>query len=165
MIVNMLGFNLAWFGLVYWGNVFVPVAVIMLVIHLFLLSNNKNEARLVLLITIIGVTVDSVLSFSHFFIFLDSGFITPLWLIVLWACFASTISHSLAFLSHSKILQVLVGFLIAPLSYIAGEKFNAVQFSYPLLETYFMLGFIWSVLFICIFFLKSLFINKESKNV
>ena len=68
MIVNMLGFNLAWFGLVYWGNMFIPIALIMLTIHLVLLSNNKNELRLVLLITAVGITVDSLLSFSHFFI-------------------------------------------------------------------------------------------------
>tara|TARA_R110001583_G_scaffold191_5_gene1830 strand:+ start:141 stop:635 length:495 start_codon:yes stop_codon:yes gene_type:complete len=163
MIVNMLGFNLAWFGLVFWGNIFIPVALIMLAIHLLLLSNNKNEARLVLLITIIGVTVDSLLNFSNFFIFLGSG-LTPLWLIVLWACFASTVSHSLAFLSHSKKLQVVVGFVIAPLSYIAGERLDAVQFSYPLLETYIVLGFIWAGLFIAIFFLKALIINRESTN-
>jgi len=164
MIVNMLGFNLAWFGLVYWGNMFIPIALIMLTIHLVLLSNNKNELRLVLLITAVGITVDSLLSFSHFFIFIESAFI-PLWLVVLWACFASTISHSLSFLTHSKALQVVVGFVIAPLSYIAGEKFDAVQFSHPLLETYLILGCIWAVLFICIFFLKSLFINRNQTHV
>lgn len=164
MLVNMIGFNFAWFGLVYWGNIFIPVALLMLAIHLLILSDNKNEAKLVLVITVIGVSIDSMLNYSNFFIFMGSGY-TPFWLIVLWACFASTVSHSLSFLKHSKLLQVSVGFFIAPLSYIvAGEKFNAVDFSYPLVETYLVLGVIWALLFIVIFLLKSLILVKSSAD-
>ncbi len=155
MLVNMIGFNFAWFGLVYWGNIFIPVALLMLAIHLLLLSDNKNEAKLVLVITVIGVSIDSLLNYSNFFIFMGSGY-TPFWLIVLWACFASTVSHSLSFLKHSKLLQVSVGFLIAPLSYIvAGEKF-----------TYIVLGVIWALLFLIIFLLKSLlFVTNSNDSV
>jgi len=165
MLVNMLGFNFAWFGLVYWGNIFIPIALLMLAIHLLLLSDNKNEAKLVLLITVIGVSIDSLLNYSNFFIFMGAGY-TPFWLIVLWACFASTVSHSLSFLKNSKLLQVSVGFLIAPLSYIvAGEKFNAVDFSYPLVETYLILGVIWGLLFVVMFLLKSLILIKSREGL
>ncbi|RBW47360.1 DUF2878 domain-containing protein [Psychromonas sp. B3M02] len=160
MIINMLGFNLAWFGLVYFGNIFIPVALVMLLHHFILQSKLTNEVRLVLLVTVIGASVDSFLHFIHFFDFPDSALI-PFWLIVLWACFASTLCHSLSFLNKSKVSQVLVGGGFAPLSYLAGTNFNAVEFSYSWTVSYLTLAVIWGSLFLLFYYLKSIILNKE----
>lgn len=160
MLTNMLGFNLAWFGLIYWGNAFIPVAISMIAFHLIKLSHIKNEARLVLLITVIGSSIDSLLHFFMFFMFPDSTFM-PFWLVILWACFACTVCHSLTFLSSSKVLQITIGAIFAPLSYIAGERLEAVSFGYPLLTTYLILAAIWGGLFILFFFLKSVMTNTR----
>ena len=164
MLINMIGFNLVWFGLVYWGNYFTPVALIVIAVHLLLLSNIKKEARLVLLITVIGGSVDSLLHFFHFFSFPDVIF-TPFWLFVLWGSFACTLCHSLSFLNGSRYLQILIGGGLAPLSYFAAERLGAVNIAPSLMSSYLVMAFIWSTLFIVFFSLKSILISTRTSYV
>jgi pheromone shutdown protein TraB len=159
-LINLIGFNLSWFGLVYWGNAFIPISVSLLLMHLYFYGRKNHELLLILIITLIGVIVDSLLQHLNVFVFEYSTHI-PLWLITLWACFASTISHSLDFLSRHKALQVLVGGLLAPLSYLAGYKLNAVDITFSISTTYLILSLIWGVLFICFYAIKDTLANNE----
>lgn len=161
---NLVGFNLAWFGLVYWGNNFIPLCLLLLVAHFIFIAKSQNEIPLILAITFIGISVDSVLVHFNVFIFVNGGHI-PFWLMMLWACFATTISHSLRFLSTSKVLQFFVGGIFAPLSYIAGYKFQAVEFGQSMASTYLLLSVIWAGLFILFFYLKGKFIKAEVSYV
>jgi hypothetical protein len=161
MILNLVGFQTCWFGLVYWGNSFTPVALLMLAAHLCFISNKRHELLLVFYVTIIGCCVDMLLALTGLFVFQYSPLI-PFWLIVLWGCFSSTIAHSLQFLKSSTVLQIVVGASIAPLSYIAGFKFDAVDFTYSILTTYITLSFVWSILMVIFFKLESLFIRLEA---
>lgn len=163
-MINLIGFNVSWFGLVYWGNAFIPISLSLLLIHLYFYGRKNHELRLVLIITLLGVLVDSLLQYFTVFVFENNTHI-PLWLITLWACFAATICHSLNFLSRHKALQLLVGGLLAPLSYIAGYKLNAVDFTFPISMTYLILSFIWTVLFICFYAIKDTLVNKEVSHV
>ncbi len=163
-MINLIGFNVSWFGLVYWGNAFIPISLSLLLIHLYFYGRKNHELRLVLIITLLGVLVDSLLQYFTVFVFENNTHI-PLWLITLWACFAATICHSLNFLSRHKALQLLVGGLLAPLSYIAGYKLNAVDFTLPISMTYLILSFIWAVMFICFYALKDTLVNKEVSHV
>jgi hypothetical protein len=160
MLINLIGFQICWFGLIYWGNSFAPIALLLITIHLFFLSNKRQEFMLVLYVTIIGCSVDIILTFTGIFVFQYSSLI-PLWLIVLWGCFSSTIAHSLQFLKSSTLIQGLVGALIAPLSYIAGYKFGAVDFTYSVLTTYLVLSITWSLLMVIFFKLNTVLIRNK----
>ncbi len=163
-MINLIGFNVSWFGLVYWGNAFIPISLSLLLIHLYYFGHKKHELRLVLLITLLGVLVDSLLQYFTVFVFEHNTHI-PLWLITLWACFAATICHSLNFLSRHKALQLLVGGLLAPLSYIAGYKLNVVNFTFSISMTYLILSIVWAVLFICFYAIKDTLVIKEVSHV
>ena len=160
MLINLIGFNVSWFGLVYWGNNFIPFAFILLLAHLFFQSKNYKELLLILLVSVIGIGVDSLLQQLNIFIFIEKAHI-PFWLMMLWASFAATICHSLQFLASSKVLQLVIGGLISPLSYIAGNKLSAVDFGYSMLITYTLLALVWGTLFILFFYLKSKIITQE----
>lgn len=157
-ILNVIGYNIAWFGLVYWGNAFIPVALVLLLSHFLFISKLNNELMFVILIASLGCMVDFSLQSTGFFIFpttsLTPLWFTPLWLIVLWFCFACTINHSLNFLSSSKWLQLIAGGIFAPLSYLAGVKLNAVDLGQSLLSTYIVLSVIWGILFIIFYRVK-----------
>lgn len=164
MIINAIGFQICWLGLVYWGDVFIPIATLFLICHLMLISKKQHEVILIITILFMGSIVDYILAKLGLFIFLSSTGI-PLWLMVLWACFAATIRHSLSFLKKSILLQVIIGGLIAPLSYIAGAKLNAVILPYSLLFTYLILSIFWAVLMVLFFQIEVLLSVKETKNV
>lgn len=159
MYVNLVAFNLIWFGLVYWGNQFTLVAILALIIHLTFYCKGRHEWQLILFVSAIGILVDSILSLSGFYIF-DSQYLIPFWLVLLWLCFSATLLHSLHFLSYSRILQALIGLFIAPLSYIAGQKMGAVQFSNSLLISYLVIGFIWACLLLCFYQIYGLLKNR-----
>lgn len=161
MIFNAIGFNLAWFGLVYFGNAFIPIGLLFLLVHFYINFTRKitDELRLMIIITVIGISVDSLLQQLSFFSFAQQSHL-PYWLMMLWACFSATICHSLRFLAGSKILQLFVGGLFAPLSYIAGQKMAAVDFGQSLLSTYVTLSLLWALLFVLFFSLK----NRLVKN-
>lgn len=155
IILNIIGFNLVWFGLVTWRDMFIPVASIYLVLHFFFLARmNKQEVMLIFAVCLIGIIVDSALLYLGFYIF-DQSYHLPLWLMVLWLCFATTLCHSLNFLSQSKVYQGLIGAFIAPLSYIAGNHLGAVDFGFSMSSTYALLALMWMLMMISFFELKA----------
>lgn len=160
-IVNLISFNLVWFGLVYWGNAFIPVAAAFFCWHLYYTRNNDFiEIRLIFIVATIGVFIDSALHYLGVFIFTENNHL-PFWLITLWLCFATTLSHSLRFLDHSKIFQGLIGAIVAPLSYMAGQQFDAVKFSLSFINTYLLLAIIWGLLMMLFFHIKDILIKTE----
>lgn len=160
MFVNLIAFNFLWFGLVYWGNSFALIAVLALALHLRFYCKGKQELWLIIIVTSIGIFVDSMLSYLQVFIFTSTQLI-PLWLAILWACFAATILHSLHFLAISKLLQVVMGAVFGPLSYIAGEKMGAVQFGYSLTFTSLILAITWTLLLLAFYYLAQALSDKE----
>ena len=164
MLVNLIGFNLCWIGLIVLGNSFVPIALIWLSIHIYFCKQRTAEVKLILSITIIGTLIDSLLSFFNVLQFnsdvVDIPFI-PIWLMTLWGVFASTIAHSLKPFEHSRKIQWLIGLLLPALSYVAGSKLSSVELGYSLFLTYFIIGSIWSFLLVLFFELKKHFYINE----
>lgn len=152
-LINYLSFNLLWFGLVLVGNGFVPVALLWLTLHIYFCAQTWHELKFIGCVLFIGVGIDTSLLYLGVFDFFGLPFI-PLWLIALWGCFAATINHSMKFLSRSKALQWLVGTMLAPLSYIAGYKFGAVNFGYPSVMTYSLLAILWGGLFVLFYAIR-----------
>lgn len=161
LLFNLVGFNLIWFALIYWGNIVIPAAVSFLAIHIYLNRNTATtEILLIFSVASFGILVDSILQYFSVFVFTEQSHL-PFWLIMLWLCFATTITQSLAVLNKSKIFQGVVGLFIAPLSYIAGEKLNAVEFGMSMFETYILLSCIWCVLMLTFFYIKDVLKETE----
>ncbi|GHE81432.1 DUF2878 domain-containing protein [Thalassotalea profundi] len=164
MILNIVGLNIIWFGLVLLGDSFIPLALIALYFHITIISKVKNEIWLIVCISVVGIICDSLLQFFQLFIF-ESNHHLPFWLMTLWPCFAATICHSLKVLTLSKLYQMLVGALFAPLSYLAGYKLNVIDFGQSLLVTYIVLSVVWAGLFLLFFYLKANFTQEEGCHV
>lgn len=141
------------------GNSFIPFAILFLCFHYFVEVKNSREILYTITLFVIGILIDSLLQYSGFFIFQKTTHL-PFWLIVLWGCFATTLCHSLKFIGLSLWFQIFAGF-IAPLSYLTGYKFSAVQFGHSIMFTYVVLALIWTSLFILFFKLKSIYIDEE----
>ena len=157
-------FNLAWFGLVFIGDLFIPIAVILLGAQLWYFKSTKNEILLICLVATLGIWLDFALVYSGVFIFPGTDGI-PFWLIILWIFFASTIRHSLAFLTNSKLLQFFVGAISAPLSYLAGAKLAVVDLGLSVGSSYLLLACFWGPLMVLIFALSGWLLVKEKSYV
>lgn len=163
MLLNLLGFNLSWFGLILLGNIFIPFSLFWLGLHLYWCEQVKPEVKLILSIVLIGILVDTLLFSANILIFPNHHFI-PFWLITLWAAFAATVAHSLQLLAHSRLLQALIGFIFPPLSYLGGASLSSVELGYGQLITFFILASVWSVLMVLFFHLKEIFYGRVKND-
>ncbi len=156
-LFNLIAFQVCWVGLVVLKEQFIPYALIYLLVHLWLTRQQTAEWFVIVIIIALGSLVDTSLSWYRVFIFEPSSLFIPVWLVLLWACFATTLCHSLSFLSRSVIWQIAAG-CIAPLSYLMGQRLGAVEFGYSQLNTFAVLALIWSAIFVAFFQIRRFFL-------
>jgi len=105
--------------------------------QLMLSGTRRADLRLLAVALALGVLLDGALSFGGVLSYaaprpaLPPGG-APLWILALWAAFALTLNHSLAWLRRRWLLAALLGALGGPLAYLAAAKLsNAVTFRAP----------------------------------
>jgi hypothetical protein len=136
-LVNFAAFQVGWFACVLgaahgipWAG---PVAVVQVIaLHLVLAENPVRETRLICLALVMGFVVDSLLAASGWLRYaspLPSTLLAPYWILAMWALFATTLNVSLHWLKGHAGLSVLLGAVLGPLSYIAGQRLGALEFA------------------------------------
>lgn len=145
--LNIVFFNLLWLGCVAGGNALLwltgPVVIIYLAL---LLKTHTVTLSQLTLAAALGISVDALLTMAGFFNFNSTGWPIPLWLMLLWLAFVSTLPLSLAFLAKYKAAPVLAGAIGFPFSYAMGERLGAVTFGVGFLEALVLLSIIWAVM-------------------
>ena len=150
--LNLIVFNLLWVGLVLGRDSLIHLTLPSLLIYLAcLLRMGDLKVHQVLLPAIVGITIDSSLTFFGIFNFPDSSLIIPLWLIVLWINFSTTINLSLSFIGKNKLIAFGLGATALPFNYSVGERLGAVTFGEPYLITILVLVLVWSISFPILF--------------
>jgi len=138
-LMNYVTFNIGWLACVMWaanGRPFVGlvVASLLIVLHLALATRPRTEARLLLYCAVIGTVFDSLLLATGWVSYPNGEWLpglAPFWIIAIWVLFASTLNLSMAWLKGRTYLAVILGAIGGPLSYIAGEKLNAISLDQP----------------------------------
>ena len=145
---NAVLFQLGWFACVLGGNSpWLLLAAGALLVHLLFISRSLAEVRLVVVVCVLGSTVDSLLLNADVFAFKQPGIVIPFWLMLLWALLAITLNHCLAWTAKPWWRAVLLGAIGGPLSYYAGQRLGAVQFPLGLWPTLAGLSLLWAGLF------------------
>ena len=138
--VNFVVFQAGWWACVLGaahdmataGSLF---AVVIIAAHIALVAQPLRELRLVAIALLIGVVWDSALLMSGWLDF-HSGFLVPgmapHWILALWALFAITLNHSLAWLQGRLVAAALLGAIAGPMAYWGGVQIGAVVFIEPL---------------------------------
>ena len=136
LIKNFIGFQIGWFACVVgaaqgYPLVAVAVASIIVILHLLRDNNLYSELCLIISAVFIGIIWESLLLASGWLAYASSGVVSvfaPIWLVAMWALFATTINHSMAWLKNRYFLALLLGAVFGPLAFIAGESLGAVVF-------------------------------------
>jgi len=162
MLINSLLFNIAWLGCVLLGNSFAFVVVIWAMWHVFLDEKTRNHIPLLITITIIGTTTDSLLMHAGVLVFQEPSKIVPFWLIMIWLAFSMTINGYLKPLQNHRIAQCFLGLFVVPLSYLGGHALSAVSFTYPTATTFIIFSILWGALLPLFFYMNQKF-NKVTK--
>lgn len=146
-LVNLLGFQLAWWSAVLFMDQAWPLLVALLVLHLCLHRQPGQEAKVLVLVALLGYTIDSLLTRIGVFQFATGASLPPLWLALLWLCFAATLRQGLSWFNRRLILAAIAAGIAGSSSYLAGAQFGAVSLGLPFLQSAIILAIIWSLLF------------------
>jgi len=116
--------NLPWFG--------PAVVAVYLLVHLYLVEDRKQEARLILIVGLIGTIVDGLMRYSELLVYESAvpavQWLAPVWITAMWMLFSTTLNYSLSWLKGRLWLSFLLGAVFGPLSYIAGTRLEAISF-------------------------------------
>ena len=153
-LFNIVAFNLLWLSCVVGRSSFLLISVPLLSAYLWFLIDIKSVSLTSLLIPVaIGIATDTALALGGVFQFHDSLFVIPLWLIVLWVGFATTLSQSLSVFGKNKWIAACGGALAFPFNYGVGETLGAVSFGGTYLATMAILALLWAALLPLSFYL------------
>ncbi|MEO6607377.1 MAG: DUF2878 domain-containing protein [Aestuariivirga sp.] len=153
-IANFILFELAWFAAVIGGAHGWPIlrtfpAILVVAIHLG--SNHAQlhlETSLVIGVTALGViweTAFIALGALHYTGSRGNALLPPIWIIALWFAFGTLPHGSLRWLSGRIWLQLLLGAIFGPLSYLGGVRLGGETMSEPIVIALAVIGCGWAL--------------------
>ncbi len=150
--VNIGGFQLAWWSAVLAGNTLWPLLLLLLCFHVYFHQDAAAEISVIILVGLLGFGIDTLLTAIRLFdfpsgsAFLLDSIVPPLWLLMLWFCFAATLRQGLSWFQGRWLLAAVVGGIAGPLSYYAGSQLGAMAFGFSLAISLLVMSLIWAVL-------------------
>lgn len=151
---NLIGNQLVWFCAVagagrglYWPAL---VAATAYVVSQLLLSHHPSvDLKLIAVALACGLLVDGAAGASGQVLYAaatTSTWLSPPWILALWAAFAMTLTVSFAALQRQWWVAFLVGLLLAPLAYLSAARgFSSVSFAAPAWRGIAVLGIGWAL--------------------
>jgi hypothetical protein len=156
-VINYFGFSIVWICCASTPSLEMPLlapitTLIFLFFHFSIIAYKRyQELQLIIFAIFLGIIVDSGLAIFN--IVQYNGAINqnlaPIWILCLWAGFASQVNYAMRYLRGKYLLISFYG-LLAPLAYIAGEKINAVSIGTENIN-YAIIAITWSISFILLF--------------
>ena len=152
-IVNYALYQCGWFACVLGAAWRYPwagfgIAAALIGVHLALSSERPVEIRLVLLATAVGAVVETfqiAAGTYHFASGTLSDAFPPLWLLAMWAQFATTFRFSLRAVMLRPLPAGLFGATGGPLAFLAGERLGAVTLQPPVTYALLRLSIAWGI--------------------
>ncbi len=134
-LINFVLFQLAWFaGILGAAHQQASIGILVMVLcgafHIWSLPRASRRAEYLLMLQCfcLGTLIDTVLMHAGIIVYASPnpiGFLSPLWMSLLWVALAMTLNHSLAWLKNKYWLSAILGSITGPLSYLAGVRLDA----------------------------------------
>jgi len=153
VLVNAMLFNAVWIACVAGSakQLIWPAVLSCAVLAAYQLhpkNRHPNDIKLVFLSIVLGLIVDTIWVQFGFMDFTEkrpfSG-IAPAWILFLWVGFALTVNHSLKWLTIHPLLPAVTGAIAAPITYFAGIKIGAVEYTASLSSVSIGLALAWGI--------------------
>lgn len=157
-IVNIVLFNAVWLVCVLGGSSVALVAVTLAIaFHMKVVSTDNRELLFISVVAVVGVVVE--FSLVHFGVLKSptSSIVPPLWLLLLWPLFATTLNHSTRWFQDHHWFAVLAGGIAGPLTYLTGTKLSNYEIVDPFYPSIAKLALVWMLVFPCVIFLAKKF--------
>ena len=135
-IVNTAAVTLGWWGCLLGAESGLPwigpgAVLVHLVWHTRQSTDQRHTTTFLATVALFGFLFDTLLSALGIVSYASPApipWISPLWMVVLWPNFATSLSAGLDFLQGKVILPSLIGLFGGPLAYWGGERLGALSF-------------------------------------
>lgn len=162
MIANFLLFQIGWFASVLGAAHQAPwlgvlIVCLVLVVHLTKRAT-RGEASLIFVAAALGCFVDSLLAVTGIVSYgshVPFSSFAPAWIVAMWANFAITLRHSLAWLSRRRATAALAGAVFGPLAYLGAQQLGAARLVEPILAAL-VLAAVWGAAIPLLFWISTL---------
>lgn len=152
-IINAVIYQLGWFSCILgaaYGHPFIGAGfgIVLLAVHLTLAVQRRAEIKLVVISCLLGIIIDSSQQAAGLFIFAGDRawpFWLPLWIVVIWAQFATVLRFALFWLHGRYLLAALLGAVGGPLAYWSGIRLGVAHFGASPPITLLVLATVWAV--------------------
>lgn len=153
LLINYALYQIGWFACVLGGAWHRPwtgflIAALMIGVHLALSVERALEARLIVLAIGVGAMVEMFQIASGTYHFTSGTIINavpPLWLLAMWAQFATTFRFSLRSVIARPASAAVFGAIGGPIAFLAGERLGAVILLPPFSLGLLRLSISWAV--------------------
>lgn len=136
IIQNLVSFKIGWVACVMFAAAGMPLLSLasvatVLVLHLLTVPAPAKEALLVVCAMAIGLAWESglvalgLVSYTGH----SGAWWAPMWIVAMWALFATTINHGLAWVKKYWVYAVLAGAIGGPMAFYGGAGLGAVSFT------------------------------------
>jgi hypothetical protein len=146
-LTNAVFFQLVWFACAIYQQSSIVIVSLLIVIHFILSPSPLNDFK-VLVLSLVGISVDQALFVAGVIEFSSSSPVIPYWLILLWCYFAMCFNHSLRWtLSIPVWGQSILGGVFGTLSYLAAVNFEAIASPFSTVTFVICFFVVWAALF------------------
>lgn len=160
-LINQVFFQLSWpacvVGAAYswlWAGYIVVGG--MLLWQLTSGRRHRFDVRMLAICLPLGLLMDSAwvqLGLLDFATPWPSVHFAPLWILLLWVALALVINHSLSAFKQRLLLIGVMGGIGSPMSYYAGSRFGAVEWTAPAWQVILATGLSWAIVLPLLFWL------------
>lgn len=172
-LINFVSFYVGWVACVAGAGrgrtMLGPLVVAaLLVLQLLLRPHAAREAFLILVVGLLGWTVDTTQALLGVFSFGTTSpapWLCPLWLVAVWMIFATTLTGSMRWLIGRYALAALFGAAGGPLSYYYGLRLGAIEFNTSMVITLVTLAFVWAAVMPVLVWLARVLVPTASSDV
>lgn len=106
------------------------IGIFFIVIHILTQNERYREIKYVVICIIFGFCIETFYIYNGLIkynsLYDSIGFLPPLWIIVLWAGFGTTVFHSFKWMIGRNILALFLGSIFFPLMYFLAGQYGSI---------------------------------------
>lgn len=145
-IINFVWFQSIWFLAILFEDGYLLIIAALLAGHIAFSKHKLEDTLFGLAIGLYGSLIDGLLLQAGIFEFSNQfHWLIPYWLVTLWMAFGMMLRVSLDYLQGRYWIAAILGAVSGPLSYVAGQRLDAVTFPQSFSVTVVVLAIIWAI--------------------
>ena len=133
-LYNIIAYNAVWFVSIYGSLHYHPfigpsMALIFLCSHFFLIKQKHSQLSVLIITFVSGLILETLIHKPFVYTFTQPHsipWLTPIWLMFIWASFSCTLMYSIKALLKRPISAFLSGAIFGPISYYGAEKIGVI---------------------------------------